>query len=117
MVQKGYQTAADTDEDNAGGVYDTVCLYRTVFAGVDQDAVCGEPDQPVLPYAGNAADMHRTGMRVDPIVPGTAGIQAVPAVSLDDGVQREHPGGGYGDRGIVRGDLRTVGDIREGIAV
>lgn len=117
MVPEGYQAAADTDEDNAGSFYDTVRLYRIVSESTDQDAISEEPDQPVLSYACNAADLHRAGVPVDSAVSGSAGIQVVSAVALDDGVQREYSGRGYGDRGIVRGDLRTAGDIRKGITV
>ena len=82
-----------------------LCVCRAVCAYTRISTRVQECYQPVLLYACNSVDEHPADMRMDRILPKTAGRQGEPPIPVDADMPGEHTGRGYGDTGIVYGDL------------
>ena len=105
MVQEQHQAPAVPATGDAGGIPGAFCVYRAVCACTCISAGNEEQCQPVLPYAGHVMDEHLADMRMDCILPNAADEQSEPLLPMGADMPREHTGRGYGDTGIVYGDL------------
>lgn len=105
MVQEQHQAPAVPATGDAGGIPGAFCVYRAVCAYTRISTRVQECYQPVLLYACNSADEHPADMRMDCILSNAADEQSKPLLPMGADMPREHTGRGYGDTGIVYGDL------------
>lgn len=105
MVQEQHQAPAVPATGDAGGIPGAFCVYRAVCACTCISAGDEEQCQPVLPHAGHVMDEYPADMRMDRILPKTAGRQGEPPIPVDADMPGEHTGRGYGDPGVVHRDL------------
>ena len=105
MVQEQHQAPAVPATGDAGGISGAFCVYCIVYAYTRISAGDEEQYQPVLSYADHVMDEHPADMRMDRILPKTAGRQGEPPLPVDADMPGEHPGRGHGDPDAVHGDL------------